>query len=243
MTKRKDDENPLLNIFVNVLLPIVALSQLSKSGDKSWHIGPEYGMAVAVAFPFIYGVVFFFKNKKFNFYSVLGIISVLLTGFITIHVWNEDGSIKENADLLFAIKEAAIPLMLGAAMLYSHRTKNPLIDVFFLNPDIFDITKIEETAKEKNTYNDYLAFRLKLTWMFASSFLLSSFLNFILAMYLLKDANDKESYNLAVGKVMGYGYLVIGIPLMIIMVGCLIYLMKTISRITGLTKEEFMMPK
>ena len=243
MTKRKDDENPLLNIFVNVLLPIVALSQLSKSGDKSWHIGPEYGMAVAVAFPFIYGVVFFFKNKKFNFYSVLGIISVLLTGFITIHVWNEDGSIKENADLLFALKEAAIPLMLGAAMLYSHRTKNPLIDVFFLNPDIFDITKIEETAKEKNTYNDYLTFRLKLTWMFASSFLLSSLLNFILAMYLLKDANDKESYNLAVGKVMGYGYLVIGIPLMIIMVGCLIYLMKTISRITGLTKEEFMMPK
>ena len=243
MTKRKDDENPLLNIFVNVLLPIVALSQLSKSGDKSWHIGPEYGMAVAVAFPFIYGVVFFFKNKKFNFYSVLGIISVLLTGFITIHVWNKDGSIKENADLLFAIKEAAIPLMLGAAMLYSHRTKNPLIDVFFLNPDIFDIKKIEETAKEKNTFNDYLAFRLKLTWMFASSFLLSSLLNFILAMYLLKDANDKESYNLAVGKVMGYGYLVIGIPLMIIMVGCLIYLMKTISRITGLTKEEFMMPK
>ena len=243
MTKRKDDENPLLNIFVNVLLPIVALSQLSKSGDKSWHIGPEYGMAVAVAFPLIYGVVFFFKNKKFNFYSVLGIISVLLTGFITIHVWNEDGSIKENADLLFAIKEAAIPLMLGAAMLYSHRTKNPLIDVFFLNPDIFDIKKIEETAKEKNTFNDYLAFRLKLTWMFASSFLLSSLLNFILAMYLLKDANDKESYNLAVGKVMGYGYLVIGIPLMIIMVGCLIYLMKTISRITGLTKEEFMIPK
>ena len=114
---------------------------------------------------------------------------------------------------------------------------------FFLNPDIFDIKKIEETAKEKNTFNDYLAFRLKLTWMFASSFLLSSLLNFILAMYLLKDANDKESYNLAVGKVMGYGYLVIGIPLMIIMVGCLIYLMKTISRITGLTKEEFMMPK
>ena len=37
MTKRKEDENPLLNIFVNVLLPIVALSQLSKSGDKFWH--------------------------------------------------------------------------------------------------------------------------------------------------------------------------------------------------------------
>ena len=67
MTKKKEEENPLLNIFVNVLLPIVALSQLSKSEGKFWHLGPEYGMTVAVAFPFFYGLLFFFKNKKFYF--------------------------------------------------------------------------------------------------------------------------------------------------------------------------------
>ena len=154
MTNRKEEENTLVNIFVNVLLPIVALSQLSKSGEKIWHIGPELGMAVAVAFPLIYGIWFFIKTKKFNFYSVLGIISVLLTGFITIHVWNEDGSVKDNAALLFAIKEAATPLILGAVMLYSHRTKKPLIEVFLLNPDIFDIPKIESAAKEKGTLKE-----------------------------------------------------------------------------------------
>ena len=79
--------------------------------------------------------------------------------------------------------------------------------------------------------------------MFAGSFLLSSVMNFFLAMYLLDGANDKESYNLGVSKVMGIGYLVIGIPLMIIMVACLFYLMKTISRLTGLTREEFMVPR
>lgn len=243
MNNRKEEENPLTNIFVNVLLPIVALSQLSKSGEKIWHIGPESGMAVAVAFPLIYGIWFFIKTKKFNFYSVLGIISVLLTGFITIHVWNEDGSVKDNAALLFAIKEAATPLILGAVMLYSHRTKKPLIEVFLLNPDIFDIPKIERAAKEKGTLQEYGSFRLKLTLMFAGSFLLSSFLNFFLAMFLLDGAKDKESYNLAVGKVMGYGYLVIGIPLMAIMIGCFIYLMKRIASLTGLTKEEYMIPR
>ncbi len=243
MTNRKEEENTLVNIFVNVLLPIVALSQLSKSGEKIWHIGPELGMAVAVAFPLIYGIWFFIKTKKFNFYSVLGIISVLLTGFITIHVWNEDGSVKDNAALLFAIKEAATPLILGVVMLYSHRTKKPLIEVFLLNPDIFDIPKIESAAKEKGTLKEYASFRLKLTLMFAGSFLLSSVLNFFLAMFLLDGAKDKESYNLAVGKVMGYGYLVIGIPLMAIMIGCFIYLMKRISSLTGLTKEEYMVPR
>ena len=79
--------------------------------------------------------------------------------------------------------------------------------------------------------------------MFAGSFLLSSFMNFFLAMFLLNGAKDKESYNLAVGKVMGYGYLVIGIPLMAIMIGCLLYLMKRIGSLTDLTKEEFMIPR
>ena len=243
MRHKKEEENPLTNIFVNVLLPIIALSQLSKNGGKLWHVGPELGMTVAVAFPLIYGIWFFFKTKKFNFYSVLGIISVLLTGFITIHVWNEDGSVKDNAALLFAIKEAATPLILGAVMLYSHRTKKPLIEVFLLNPDIFDIPKIERAAKEKGTLKEYSSFRLKLTWIFSGSFFLSSFMNFFLAMFLLEGAKDKESYNLAVGKVMGYGYLVIGIPLMAIMIGCFIYLMKKIGSLTGLTKEEYMVPR
>jgi len=243
MNRKKEEENPLTNIFVNVLLPIIALSQLSKSSDKVWHLGPEYGMTVAVAFPLIYGIWFFFKTKKFNFYSILGIISVLLTGFITIHVWNDDGSVKDNAALLFAIKEAAVPLILGVVMLYSHRTNKPLIEVFLLNPDIFDIPKIEKTAEEKGNLQEYSSFRLKLTWMFAGSFLLSSFMNFFLAMFLLNGAKDKESYNLAVGKVMGYGYLVIGIPLMAIMIGCLLYLMKRIGSLTDLTKEEFMIPR
>jgi len=112
-----------------------------------------------------------------------------------------------------------------------------------LNPDIFDIPKIEKTAEEKGNLQEYSSFRLKLTWMFAGSFLLSSFMNFFLAMFLLDGAKDKESYNLAVGKVMGYGYLVIGIPLMAIMIGCFLYLMKRIGSLTGLTKEEYMIPR
>ena len=102
---------------------------------------------------------------------------------------------------------------------------------------------LAEGLKEKGTLQEYGSFRLKLTLMFAGSFLLSSFLNFFLAMFLLDGAKDKESYNLAVGKVMGYGYLVIGIPLMAIMIGCFIYLMKRIASLTGLTKEEYMIPR
>jgi hypothetical protein len=48
-------ENPLANIFINVLIPVLALSYLSKEPGaaeaKAWHIGPLYALFVALAFP------------------------------------------------------------------------------------------------------------------------------------------------------------------------------------------------
>ncbi|MFN7343134.1 MAG: hypothetical protein ACK5TA_07345, partial [bacterium] len=112
-------ENPLANIFINVLIPVLALSYLSKEPGaaeaKSWHIGPLYALFVALAFPIGYGLWFFVKTKKMNFFSALGLFSVLLTGGLTLFLWNKDGTVKENAAVLFGLKEASIPFVLGFA--------------------------------------------------------------------------------------------------------------------------------
>ena len=241
--KAPDQENPLTNIMVNILIPVVALSMLSKTGDKPWHIGPLWGMIIAVALPAIYGVWYLAKNRKFNFFSVLGVVGILLTGTITLFVWNKDGSVKENAALLFAIKEAAIPLILGAAILYSHKTSKPLVEVFMLNPDILDIARIEKAVDQKGTRGQYDAMRLKGTWMLAGSLFLSSVFNFILAMWFLANKADRESYNAAVGKLTWVGFLVIGIPLMVIMMTGLFYLIRKIREITDLDKDEVFLPR
>ena len=238
-----DQENPLANIMVNILIPVVALSMLSKTGDKPWHIGPLYGMIIAVAFPTVYGIWFLAKNRKFNFFSVLGVIGIMLTGGITLYVWDADGGIKPNAALLFAIKEAAIPIILGATILYSHKTKKPLVEVFLLNPDILDIARIEKAVDQKNARPAYDAMRLKGTWMLAGSLLLSAVFNFVLAMIFLSGKADRESYNAAVGKLTWVGFLVIGIPLMVIMMTGLFYLIKKIREITGLDKDEVFLPR
>ena len=78
-----DQENPLANIMVNILIPVIALSWLSKEGDKAWHVGPVYGMIIAVLMPTIYFVWHFLKTRKVNFYSILGAAGVMLTGSIT----------------------------------------------------------------------------------------------------------------------------------------------------------------
>jgi len=119
MPKRPDQEHPLANIFINVLIPVLSLSFLSKDGDRPWHLGPGIAMAVALTLPVGYGIWFFAKTRKMNPFSLLGLGSVLLTGGLTLYLWNKDGTVKPHADVLFGLKEASIPLVLGLAILGS----------------------------------------------------------------------------------------------------------------------------
>ena len=115
-------EHPLANILINVLIPVLALSYLSKDPAmqdeaKLWHIGPLKALFVALVFPIGYGAWFFVKTRKMNFFSGLGLFSVLLTGGLTLFLWNKDGTVKEHAAVLFGLKEASIPFVLGLAII------------------------------------------------------------------------------------------------------------------------------
>jgi hypothetical protein len=185
MSTKKEQENPLHNILINVLIPVFALSFMSKDGDKIWHIGAAKAMCVALIPPLAYGIWFFVKTKKTNFFSLLGLISVALTGGLTIYLWNEDGTVKPNAGLLFGIKEACIPFVLGFAVLFSHRTSSPLLNAFLYNDSIFNIPLIEQTVAEKSAQVAYDKLLWRSTLLFACSFAISTVLNLFLALHFL----------------------------------------------------------
>jgi len=245
-------ENPLANIFINVLIPVLALSYLSKEPGaaeaKAWHIGPLYALFVALAFPIGYGIWFFVKTRKMNFFSGLGLFSVLLTGGLTLFLWNKDGTVKEHAAVLFGLKEASIPFVLGFAVIASHWSKTPLLRSFLYSDSIFDITKIESKVNELGKQAEYNKVILSSTILFGMSFFISTFLNFGLAMYFLGDldhtaADARIIYNEKVAKVTGYGFLIIGLPIMVFLFFTLRKLLGGLRDLTGFKDEELMMPR
>lgn len=247
-SQKKEQENPLHNILINVLIPVFALSFMSKDGDKIWHIGAAKAMIVALVPPLAYGVWFFVKTKKMNMFSLLGLVSVLLTGGLTLYLWNADGSIKPNAALLFGIKEACIPFVLGIAVLFSYRSNSPLLQAFLYNDGVFNIPHIEKTVEEKQQQSEYQKILWQSTLLFAASFMVSTVLNLFLAMHFLgqldhTSANAKEEYNTQVAKITGWGFLVIGAPLMIFLGFTLWHLLKNLRRITGLDNESLLLPR
>ena len=250
-------EHPLANILINVIIPVLVLSFLSKDPDlqeklgkavRPWHIGPIYAMIVALALPLGYGIWHFIQTRKPNFFSGLGLISIALTGGLTLYLWNPDGSVKPNAGLLFGIKEASIPLALGFAILSSANTRNPLLNVFLYNDSIFDIQKIENKVAELGKTEAYQTLLRQSTRWFSGSFFISSLMNLGLAQWFFRAfdhqaINALEDYNAIVGKLTGWGFLVIGLPIVLFLFLILRRLLKGLNEITGMTDEELMLPR
>jgi hypothetical protein len=255
--KPRKEEHPLANILINVLIPVLALSYLSKDPDfqqslgkavRPWHIGPVKALIVALVFPIGYGAWHFITTRKGNFFSALGLVSVLLTGGLTIYLWNQDGTVKPNAALLFGLKEASIPLILGIAVIGSHFTATPMLRVFLYTDSIFDVRRIESRVEEIGGGETYRTILYRATWLFAASFFISTVLNFGLAWYFLGGldhaaANARESYNQQVAKLTGWSFAVIGIPILAFLFFTLKRLMSRLGDLTGLKEEELLLPR
>lgn len=247
MSIPEKQENPLANIIINVLAPTLILSYLSKDQGKPWHLGPAIAMVVALSLPFAYGVWHFVKHRKLNIFSCVGLGAILLTGLITIYLWNNE-SAKQHVALIFGIKEAIQPLILGSLFLLTHRTATPLFRTFIYNENIFNIQRIEDEVSNLKRHPDYESLIWRSTLLFFGSFCISAILNLGLSFFFLSDLHPTASdwhtiYNQQVGKITFWGFAVIGAPLMIIGGYILFHMINGIKKITGMETDHIMIPR
>ena len=240
--KTEPRENLFLNLIFNFGLPIIILRKANDwIGDLliQWFevpteskLVPSILLALALLFPFFYGAYDLLKRKKWNIFSILGIISVLLTGGI--------GLIPGGTVNMFAIKEAAIPAIIGLVTLFSLRSKKPLVELLLYNPQVFDIEKIEEELKIRDTKSEFKKLLFKCTWLLAATFLLSAILNYYLskAIVVTEPFVDANAFNDEIGEMMTWSYLVIIAPCMLVSGYALWTLIKGIKALTGLNMES-----
>jgi hypothetical protein len=221
----KKQENMLINLLFNIVIPTLILTKLSSED----YLGPVYSIVVALAFPIGYGVKDYITNKKTNFFSALGIFSVVMTGGM---------SLLQLDPQYIAIKEAAIPACFGIATLLSIRTKYPLVKTFLFNDKILQINKVKQALEQ---FNSEKAFERKLTnasYMVAGSFFLSSVLNYILAKVILVSEPGTVEFTAELGKMTALSFPVIALPGTIALMATLFYLLHHIQKLTHLKADD-----
>lgn len=217
----------MIDLLVSILIPSVILMKLS--GED--HLGASQALILALAFPLGWGLFELIRYRKFNFIAMLGVVSVFLTGGI--------GLLKLDPQWL-AIKEAAVPGVIGLAVLISTRTRFPLIRSILYNKKVLNVELIHDRLAERGLVEVFEQRLLKATYFLAGTFFFSAVMNFIVAKWIVVSPAGTQAFNEELGRMTLVSYPMIAIPSMIMMVLILVYLWKTIHGLTGLKMEEIM---
>lgn len=223
--KKEHKESLLLNLALNIIIPTLILTKLSGEAN----LGPRLAIIVALAFPIGYGLYDFYRQRKVNLFSGLGVVSVLLTGGI---------SLLELDPKYIAIKEAAIPALIGIITLISTYTKYPLVKVFLYNDKVLNTEKIAAQLSANDAEQKFESTLVNASYIVAASFFVSAVLNYVLAKLLVVSQPGTEAFATELGKMTAYSYVVIVIPSMVVMIAAMFYLFKRVTKLTGLNMED-----
>lgn len=213
----------MLNLLINVVIPTVIMIRFSDE-DKLGGVG---AMLVALAFPLLFGIYNIFKVRKIGWIPILGIVSILLSGGFNL--------LKFPPEWI-AVKEASIPFVLALTILVSAWINRPLARIF-LN-QMLDRETVDKALHERGTYDQYEKRTAIATYLLAFAFLLSAMLNFVLARIVVTSDPQTPEYTKEIGRMTGLSFPVITIPVMLVLMGTIIYVMMTVSKLTGLEAEK-----
>jgi hypothetical protein len=224
-TPQPKPENLLLNLICNVGVPTVILTGFS--GAK-W-LGPKWGLVIALGFPVGYGLHDFAVRRRWNFISIIGFLSVLISGGF--------GLLKVGG-FWFAVKDAAIPAIIGLTVLASMKAKYPLVTELLYNPQVIDVEKVDAALAARGTQSEFAGLLRRATGLLSLSFFASSVLNFFLARYLIKSPPGTEAFNGELGRMHLLSWPVIVLPSMAMMLFVLWWLLRGTTALTGLELDH-----
>lgn len=218
-------ENLLLNLVCNIVVPTLVLTKLSAEN----RLGPLWGLLVALAFPVTYGVYDLVRRKKTNFLSILGFISVLLSGSLTL---------LKVGGFWFAVKDAVLPTLIGLGVLASLRSKNSLVREVFYNEQVIDVAKVNAALEARGQQAQFEALLRRAGIGLALTFISTAPALFFLARHVLRSPPGTAEFNAELGKMHWLAPLVTGLPCMVILMLMLWRLLAGLRELTGLTTDE-----
>ena len=217
--------NPLIELLVTLIIPSLILMKLSGPED----LGVVNALLLALVFPLAWGARDFLMRRKLNLFAALGLVSILLTGGI--------GLLQLDTQWL-AIKEAAVPGLIGLAVVISAYTRKPLVRVLLFSPALMNVERIQQSLGQRGN-GDVFETRLKVaTWMLGGSFFFSAAMNFALATWIVVSPAGTPAFNEELGRLTLLSYPMIALPSMLIMMAVLYYLARSIRELAGLKLAE-----
>lgn len=222
--------HPLADLLLTVILPSVVLESLSKPE----RLGPAWALVAALLLPLGFGIYCLVQKRGLNFFSILGLVAILVTGGL--------GLLNLNA-VWFAVKEAAFPVFLGLAFPLSFVWGKPLVSELLLNPQVINHRLLQQSLDSPAKQAGFSRLLKQASWALMGTMMLSAVANAALVLYYLEGTvPGTEAYTQAIGRQNWVGFVVIGVPMLAATMGLLFWLLGRLHSLTGLERDDLMNP-
>jgi len=228
MAKSKKQNSTWLSLLLNIVIPSLILVKLS-SPEK---LGAFWALLLALSFPIGFGLYELLIQKKRDVLSLVGVVSTLITGLV--------GFFELDA-FWIAVKESAIPFVIGIFIAISPHTRYPIIKKILYGSDIIDTQKIQWALKQYGTQEAFDQHLRNASYLLAGSFFVSSLLNYFLARAIVVSPSGTTAFNEEIGKMTALSYPIIVIPSMILSVLVIYYIFRGIKKYTNFSVKELVL--
>ncbi|MBD3894224.1 VC0807 family protein [Hydrogenophaga sp.] len=217
--------NPMLDLLVALVIPSLILMKLSDPQD----LGAVNALLLALAFPLFWGARELWQRRRFNWIVALGLVSILLTGGI--------GLLQLDNQWL-AVKEAAVPGLIGLVVAGSALTSRPLVGVLLYTPALIDTERVSRQLQERGNQAAFDARLKTATWMLGASFFFSATMNYFLATWIVTSPAGSAAFNEELGRLTLLSYPMIALPSTLILLAVLYYISRAVRELAGLKLTE-----
>lgn len=215
-----DSSRPMYELAATVVLPTVVLVGLS--GPE--RLGPTLGLVVALAFPIAWGVYSMVRDRQISTLSVIAIVGVLLTGSV---------GLLELDPSWFAVKEAAIPFLIGALTMATASTRFALLPVVL--DRLFDDVRLHEALGDKRP--DYDALTRRGTIIAGAVVMAGGVVSYILARIIVTSPTGTSAFASELGTHTTLSFLLVGLPTTVAMAFVLRDVLVKLHGMTGIDPE------
>jgi len=219
------NNNPLIELLVTIVIPSVILMKFSGEAD----LGAVRALLLALAFPLAWGTLDWVRRKKLNLFAALGLVSILLTGGI--------GLLELDRHWL-AVKEAAIPGLIGLAVVLSAPTRYPLVRTLLYNPALIDVERVRQHLEARGTTQAFEARLRAANLLIGGTFFSAAAMNYLLATWIVTSPAGSPAFNEELGRLTLVSYPMIAIPSMLMMLAVLYGLARALRDLAGLKLME-----
>jgi len=222
---------PKPNVFLEIAVTIVAPAIILMKFSGAEKLGPLNALLLGLAFPLAWGIWEGWRRRKLNWLAVLGVVSTLLTGGI--------GLLELDAKWL-AVKEAAVPSLIGMVFLGSTWTRTPLIHLLIFNETLFDVERVNEGLERKGTKSTFEQMLRTATALLACTFFFSAVVNYFLSRWVVSSPAGTEAFNQELGRLTLLSYPFIAIPSTLMTLALFFWMSRNAKALTGLDLGEML---